>query len=114
QQEEAEQGNDVQGLSMDGIGYNGPVLRELTDPQGLNLAVTVPPPAVARTTFGPERFTLTVIDAEHAELTCPNGQTTQQRRRNGPGIGDRYQFRKSQCAGCSLRTDCLQNPASPR
>jgi transposase len=29
QQEEAAQGNDVQGLSMDGAGFNGPVLREL-------------------------------------------------------------------------------------
>ena len=44
-QEEAAQGNDVQGLSMDGAGYNGPVLRELTDPEGLNLDVTVPPPS---------------------------------------------------------------------
>jgi hypothetical protein len=43
-QEEAAQGNDVQELSMDGIGYNGPVLRELTNPEGLNLEVTVPPP----------------------------------------------------------------------
>jgi len=115
QQEEAAQGNDVQALSMDGIGYNGPVLRDLTDPQGLNLAVTVPLPAAApRTTFGPERFTLTVIDAEQAELTCPNGQATRQRRRNGADTGDRYQFRKSQCAGCPLRAECLQNPASPR
>jgi hypothetical protein len=45
QQEEATQANDVQGLSMDGAGYNGPVLRELTDPEGLNLDVTVPPPS---------------------------------------------------------------------
>jgi hypothetical protein len=115
QQEEAAQGNDVQALSMDGIGYNGPVLRELTDPQGLNLAVTVPPPAVPpRTTFGPERFSLKVIDEQQAELTCPNGQTTRQRRRNDTGTGARYQFRKSQCAGCPLRNECLQNPASPR
>src|ERR1039457_3707778 len=63
QQEEAAQANDVQGLSMDGAGYNGPVLRELTDPEGLNLDVTVPPPSPPeRPTFGPERFALQVRD----------------------------------------------------
>ena len=46
-QEESAQGNDVAGLSIDGAGYNGPVLRELTDPAGLNLDVTVPPPQPA-------------------------------------------------------------------
>src|SRR5208283_787709 len=44
--EEEAQGNDVAGLSMDGIGYNGPVLRELGAPDGLNLEVIVPPPRV--------------------------------------------------------------------
>ena len=63
QQEEAAQGNDVAGISIDGAGYKGPVLHELTDPHGLNLEVTVPPPTLApRTTFGPERFSLKVID----------------------------------------------------
>src|SRR5208282_5327892 len=42
-QEEEAQANKVEALSIDGAGYNGPVLRELTDPQGLNLDVTVPP-----------------------------------------------------------------------
>jgi len=114
-QEEAAQGNDVQNLSMDGIGYNGPVLRELTDPAGLNLDVTVPPPtSPSRTTFGPERFSLTIIDEHTAELTCPNGQTTQRRRRNDRDTSFRYTFRSKQCAGCPLRTECLGNPASER
>jgi transposase len=114
-QEEQAQGNDVEGLSMDGAGYNGPVLRELTDPDGLNLDVIVPPPqAVPRKTFGPERFALTVIDERTAELTCPQGQTTRNRRRNPQGTSYRYVFRKSQCSGCPLRGDCLQNPGSRR
>jgi transposase len=114
-QEEAAQGNDVQGLSIDGIGYNGPVLRELTDPAGLNLDVTVPPPpAPSRTTFGPERFSLTIINDQTAELTCPNGQTTRTRRRNQNDTSFRYTFRSQQCGGCPRRTECLENPASPR
>jgi transposase len=115
EQEEVAQGNDVVGLSMDGAGYNGPVLRQLTDPQGLNVDVTVPPPTPAqRTTFGPERFSLKVIDTQHGEVTCPNGQTTRQRSRTRQGTGYRYQFKTKQCVACPLRTECLANPASKR
>ena len=112
QQEEAAQGNDVAGLSMDGVGYHGPVLRQLTDPHGLNIDVTVPVPTVPpRTTFGPERFTLRIIDSQHGELTCPHGQTTRQRTRNRHGTGYRYQFKAQQCAGCPLRNACLNKPS---
>jgi transposase len=112
QQEEAAQGNDVEAISMDGAGFNGPVLRELTDPDGLNLDVTVPPPTpTERKTFGPERFPLTVLDDDSsAELTCPNGQSTQQRERNEKDTGWKYIFKPSQCADCPLREQCLQNP----
>jgi transposase len=115
EQEEAAQGNDVEALSMDGVGYNGPVLQRLTDANGLNLEVIVPPPApAARTTFGPERFSLTVIDTQHGEVTCPAGQKTRQRSRTRQGTGYRYQFKASQCAGCARRTECLENPAAKR
>lgn len=115
EQEEEAQGNDVAGLSMDGAGYNGPMLRDLTDPAGLNLDMTVPPPSPPeRPTFGPERFSLTIIDTQHGELTCPNGQTTRQRSRTGKDTGYRYQFKTKQCSACPLRTECLTNPASNR
>jgi transposase len=114
-QEETAQGNDVAALSMDGAGYHGPVLRELTDPDGLNLDVTVPPPTrAARTTFGPERFSLTIIDPQHGEVTCPAGQTTRQRSRTRHDTGYRYQFKASQCAACPMRAECLANPTSKR
>jgi transposase len=113
QQEEAAQGNDVEGISIDGAGYNGPVLRELTDPNGLNLDVTVPPPQPKkRSTFGPERFSLTIINEEAGELTCPNGQTTQKRYPNRHDTGYRYNFKLKQCKGCPLRAECLENPES--
>ena len=115
EQEEAAQGNDVEGLSIDGAGYNGPVLRELTNPEGLNLDVTVPPPKPAeRQTFGPERFALTVLENGGAELTCPNDQHTRQRQRNEKDTGWQYVFRPSQCANCPLREQCLQNPHSKK
>jgi transposase len=113
-QEEAAQGNEVEGISLDGIGYNGPVLRELTDPAGLNLDVTVPPPkATERKTFGPERFPLIVLEDGGNKLTCPNGQSTQQRERNEKDTGWKFVFKASQCENCPLRQQCLENPEGP-
>lgn len=104
-QEESAQGNDVQGMSIDGAGYNGSVLRGLSDPDGLNLDVTVPPSAKpASTKFGPERFSLNVLGA----LECPGGQTTTSREKVNEGI--KYRFKPKQCEGCPLRGDCLQKP----
>lgn len=116
-QEETAQGNDVGGISMDGAGYNGPVLRELMDPAGLNLDVTVPPPqAPERATFGPERFSLTLVESEDGtakgELKCPQGETTRQRTKVESGF--QYQYKSSQCSGCPLRGDCMQNSASKK
>ena len=43
QQEEQAQGNDVEAMSIDGIGFRGDLIDEWTDPEGLNLEVIVPP-----------------------------------------------------------------------
>lgn len=113
-QEEQAHHNDVAAISIDGAGYRGPVLRELTDPAGLNLEVFTPPPATpAPTVFGPERFELTVLD-EGPTLTCPGGQTTSTRERSRHDHGWKYRFRKGQCAGCPLREQCLSNPESSK
>ena len=114
-QEEQAHGNDVQAVSIDGAGFRGPVLRELTDPAGLNLEVFTPPAATPLSTvFGPERFTLTVFEDGPA-LTCPAGQTTRAvPQRNRCDTSWKYHFSKKQCAGCSLREQCLTNPQSPQ
>jgi hypothetical protein len=67
--------NDVHSLSIDGAGYNGPVLRELEDPEGLNGNTFVPVPAESSSDlFPPEAF---VEDSERGEVKCPGGQTSQ-------------------------------------
>jgi transposase len=106
--EEAAHGNDVQGLSQDGAGFRGDVLRELQDPEGLNLAVTVPPPAEPAPTgrFGPERFSLEVIEGREV-LTCPAGQQTGSRTRNTNDTGYKYRFADKTCAGCPQRGQCV-------
>jgi transposase len=107
-QEEAAQGNAVAALSIDGAGYRGPVLRALTDPNGLNLEVFTPPSArLPLTVFGPEEFTLS---ADQQTLTCPAGQTTKSYERSNNDTGVKFRFSKKQCVGCALRDQCLANP----
>jgi hypothetical protein len=108
EQEQSAHGNQVEGVSLDGAGFNGPLLRELSDPEGLNVDVTVPPTErPTGTKFAPERFSLKVL-GELAELTCPAGQTTKTREKVPEGY--KYQFNAKQCAGCGLREECLQKP----
>lgn len=108
EQEEAAQGNDVAAISIDGAGYRGPVLRELTDPAGLNLEVFTPPTErIPLTVFGPEEFTLS---ADGKTLTCPAGETTRTYERNANDTGRKFRFAKKQCGGCALREKCLLNP----
>jgi transposase len=109
-QEEQAHGNDVAAVSIDSAGYRGSVLRELTDPAGLNLEVFTPPKeAPPPKGFPPERFALTVIDGQPT-LTCPAGATTQARERNANDTGYKYRFRKAQCSACPLRSECLADP----
>ncbi len=107
-QEEQAHGNDVQALSMDGAGYRGTLLQELTDPQGLNLEVFVPPtePAPPKG-FAAERFTLS---ADGGTLTCPAGQSTTQRGRNRHDTAMQFRFAAAACAHCPLRSQCFTSP----
>jgi len=108
QQEEAAHGNDVQAISIDGAGYRGPVLRELTDPAGLNLEVFTPPAQrIPLTVFGPEQFTRS---ADGKTVTCPAGQTTKSYERSKNNTGVKFRFSKKQCGGCTLREQCLAQP----
>jgi transposase len=107
-QEEAAHGNDVAALSIDGAGYRGSVLRELTNPEGLNLEVFTPPSErIALPVFGAEAFTLS---ADQKTLTCPAGAATTQHERNTNDTGVKFRFAKKHCGGCALRAQCLSNP----
>src|SRR5438132_1662929 len=106
EQEERAHGNDVDALSMDGAGCKGELLREWTDPQGLNLDVIVPPrprPKAAEY-FGVDQFTLTP-DGE--AMICPAGQTSNQRFRNRHNSGWVFRFTRKVCAACPLLSQCI-------
>jgi transposase len=108
QQEEICQGNHIRQLSMDGIGFNGRVLRELEDPAGLALDVYVPPhPETPSDTFGPEKF---VEDSQRRIVTCPAGQTSRYREREEKHHATIYRFDWRTCQSCALQTQCLKDP----
>jgi transposase len=109
-QEEQAHGNDVQALSIDGAGYRGDVLRELTDPSGLKVEVFVPPTQrIPLPVFGPEAF---VLSDDGTTLTCPNGETTTQWERNSRDTGRKFRFSKKQCGTCPRRAECLSTPTT--
>lgn len=107
-QEEAAHDNDVAAVSIDGAGFRGDVLKELTDPAGLNLEVFTPPTErIPLTVFGPDDFKLS---EDKKTLTCPAGQTTTHHERNSNGTGEKFRFSKKQCRDCPLRAQCIADP----
>jgi transposase len=107
--EEAAHGNDIESLSIDAVGYNGPVLKALSDdPDGPQLTVYVPPKPDWSATpdlYQPEDFKL---NQTSDELTCPNGERTKARYRDPKDHGWIYYFKASQCKACPLRANCLK------
>jgi len=108
--EEQTHGNDVEAISMDGAGFQGPVLHTLTDPAGLNVEVFVPPHApISKRGLQPEDFTLS---ADQKTLSCPGGQTATFRRRVWTGKGWQFYFPRAACAACPLQSTCV--PVLPK
>jgi transposase len=105
QQEEQAHGNDVEALSIDGAGFRGSLLREWTDPEGLNVEVFVPPTAEAsQVYFTPDQFT---CNAAGDRLTCPAGETARNHTRSSSDAGWVFRFRRATCEGCPLREKCM-------
>ena len=105
-QEEGAHGNDVQAMSIDGVGFNGPLLRELEDPDGLNIDTYVPPPKEReRETFTPQDFE---EDAERKVVTCPAGHPSKYRFRDPPKQMTKYRFEAPVCQACPLLGRCMK------
>jgi transposase len=108
QQEQQAQGNRVEGLSIDGVGFCGRVLRELQDPQGFGLTVYVPPrdwSEAGGLYFPPTRFHL---EQAGTVLVCPAEQQTRSRTRNGADSAWQFHFTVGQCKGCPLLSQCME------
>ena len=103
--EEGVQGHDVKAVSIDGIGWNGEVLRALRAAEGLGVEVYVPPPPLVATPFfSPAMF---VLDPARGVVTCPGGQQSATKERSANDTGWKFVFARRQCAGCVLQAQCL-------
>ena len=82
------------------------MLRELEDPNGLNVDTYVPP-AKERATelFTPADF---AEDVEQGSLTCPAGQTSQYRQRDNKGHTTVFRFAADTCRACPLMSKCIK------
>ena len=111
-QEEDVHGNDVEAVSLDGVGFNGPMLREMENPDGLAVNTIVPPPKEpASETFPAEAF---VSDAETGQVRCPAGETSRSRERDEVKHGWVYHFSGKTCQACPLVGRCLKHPPRGR
>ena len=105
--EQAAHHNQVQALSIDSIGFQGSLLRDLSQPDGLNLTIYVPPHSqgIADSPyFKPADFQLS---PDGTRLICPNEVETDQRHRNDKDTAWVFHFKRSQCAACPLLDRCL-------
>ena len=108
QQEEATHGNDIEKLSMDGAGFNGPVLRELEDPEGLAVDTYAPPSKEPDTEiFTPDDF---VEAPTPGRVSCPAGETSSYRQRDSRGRSWIHRFKRVVCDGCELVSRCMSHP----
>lgn len=106
--EEEAHGNNIENLSMDAIGFNGPVLKALEDdPEGPQLTVWTPP--IDQAPRNPQLYQPKDFHLNEAgdELSCPQGEKTRTRYRDSKDHAWQYHFRAGQCRDCPLRDKCL-------
>ncbi len=105
EQEKSAHGNDVEKMSIDGAGYDGPVIRELESPEGGDVEVFVPSKESTNGgKFTSEEFELSE-DGSH--VTCPGGEQSQYKQRQETRHTTAYRFNCETCHGCPLISQCI-------
>ena len=103
EQETSAHGNTIEQLSIDGAGFNGPVLRELEDKHDID--VYVPDKATSPANrFGPEDFE---VSDDGSYATCPAGKQSKYRQRDNARHATSYRFDKAVCEQCPLFRKCI-------
>jgi hypothetical protein len=106
--EEQAQGNDIEQLSIDGIGFNGEVLRTLTDGDGLDVEVFTPPRDFG-TNEGFDSSQFEAIDGGE-RVRCPAGEVSGLAGRKADKLNTSfYTFSHGKCASCPLLGACCPN-----
>jgi transposase len=128
QAEQTAHGNQIDGVSLDGVGFHGQMLRELEGAadeeesgdeegtaaregdRGLGVKVFAPPKATpANDRFASADFTL---NEEGTAVTCPAGQTSRYRQRNTGRHATIFRFTRATCDACSWQQQCEEKPGT--
>jgi transposase len=112
EQEEQAHGNDIEKLSIDGIGFNGEVLHQLEDPNTLAVDVYTPPrPFTTADGFPASDFEMTQ-DGER--VRCPAGHLSGRRNEKKDKPNSKFfQFSPAKCWDCPLRPECHPKMSKP-
>ena len=103
-QEQTVHGNQIEQVSIDGVGFNGPLLRELETERGIE--TTVPPPTEPSTgRYTPDDFK---EDTDRGVVVCPAGEESKSRQRNNKRHTTLFRFDAEICASCPLMAHCLE------
>jgi hypothetical protein len=127
EREEAAHGNNVEALSIDGIGFHGPLLRELQDADGLDVDVYVPPRKESEAGLFTLQDFKEVPNNEPPEskvpgsevptpsaLICPAGHTSTTRYRDNQRARTAHRFDGDTCRSCALLSQCMQQPPTSK
>ena len=103
-QEQTVHENPIEQVSIDGAGFNGPLLRELETERGIE--ATVPPPTERSTgRYTPDDFE---EDADRGVAICPAGDESKYRQRDNKKHTTVHRFAAETCASCPLMANCLE------
>ena len=102
EQEQSAHENTIEKLSIDGAGYDGPVIRAIESDH--KTEVYVPPKASSSSKFSSTNFELSE-DGSHA--TCPAGEQSQYTQRDNSRHATAYRFNTQTCHSCPLASQCI-------
>lgn len=104
EQEQTVHGNQIERVSIDGAGFNGPLLRELETERGIE--VIVPPPVEPSTgRYTPGDFE---EDTDRGVAICPADEESKYRQRDNKRHTTVFRFDAEICASCPLMAHCLE------
>ncbi len=103
EQEQSAHGNTIEQLSIDGAGYDGPVLRQLEDEQEIDVFVP------AKADSQPQRFSPGdfALSDDGSYVTCPADKRSQYRQRDERRHATSYRFDGEVCRACPLFSQCI-------
>ena len=105
EQEQEAHGNDIKSVSIDGAGFDGPVIRELESINGPHVKTFIPPKAA--TNHG--RFTSAEFEfsEDGSQATCPAGEKSQYKQHDKGRHSTSFRFNTDTCHSCPLMNKCI-------